>query len=85
MALFLKRLLLTLLLAFPVFLLVSAVSWAAGYFIRFTRVGPEPQVSLRAEPLGLIFFLILVFAAWLSVKILPRRSPSREPGRRRAA
>lgn len=84
MALLLKRLVLTLVLGFAIFVVLSSVLWAAGYFIQFTRVGQEPEISLNARPLGLIFFLVLVFSGWVSTRLIRRRPPERERTRRAA-
>lgn len=84
--LFFKRLLLTVALIFAMSVVVTAVLWAAGYFIHFTRVGAEPQivVDVGAAPAGLIFFLIVLLSAWLSTRMVRRPRAEREEDRRAA-
>lgn len=82
--LFFKRLLLTVALIFAISVVVTAVLWAAGYFIHFTHVGAEPQivVNVGAAPAGLIFILIVGLSAWLSTRMVRRPRAEQEAERR---
>ncbi len=82
--LFLKRLLVTIALVIGFSIVVSAVLWACGYFIHFTRAGQEITISAGAAPAGLIAFLILVVSAWLSTRIFRRPAEERERERNAA-